>query len=188
MLSIPFGRRLAVFLPCKMNLDRAKLMVIHEGCGAMKLMCGAITGALLLIFSGTSNAAEYQYFNGQSPNWRSGLLQWLSRYKPAPENVSIGITPNFDIQAYLVPGQFSGVYSLQRLHHAAGNRPNGVIRSLMDGTTGKIIGFAVRRGPPGGGAPGAPAEAEPAPERGPSAGPSFDVYVLTWTRPQPGTN
>jgi hypothetical protein len=60
------------------------------------------------------------------------------------------------IHAYLVPGTFAGIYSVQHMRHPPA-APQAAIRAIMDGGTGKVLGFMGDR-----------------------------VYVLTWTKAQPG--
>jgi hypothetical protein len=120
----------------------------------MKKTRGILVAAFMLMLYAPAGAAEYQYFSGQSPHWRTSLLEWLNKQKPTPESVTAGITGNFDIHVYAVPGQFAGTYSLQHSKHPA-NKPSGLIRALVDGGTGKILGFN-----------------------------GNDVYVLTWTKTQ----
>jgi hypothetical protein len=158
---------------------------------AMRMIKAAAAAAALFLLSTAANAADYQYFNAQTdPHWRSDLLAWLAKDKPAPTDVSIGITPDGEVHAYAVVGQFTGIYSIQRLRHP-NDRANGAFKTIMDGGTGRIIGFApahVRaheEAPaPGGEAP----EDAPAPNAAvPSASPNgskakFSVYLLTWTK------
>lgn len=132
-------------------------------------------------------AADYQFLNGRTnPHWRADLLAWLAKDKPDPTNVSIGITPDGDVHAYVVPGTFAGIYSVQRLHHPA-DRADPAFRSMVDGGIGRIIGFGRSKaerdeaGRPQ--AENKPGEGQG--EQGPAqaASPSrFDVYVLTWTK------
>jgi hypothetical protein len=56
----------------------------------MKTICGVLTAALVLISTLAAQAAEYQAF-GAERGWNATFLQWLQKYKPAPENVSVGI-------------------------------------------------------------------------------------------------
>ena len=120
----------------------------------MKTICGVLTAALVLISTMAAQAAEYQAFDA-GRGWNATFLQWLQKYKPAPENVSVGIEGPL-IHAYLVPGTFAGIYSVQRMRHPPG-APKAAIRAIMDGGTGKILGFMGDR-----------------------------VYLLTWTKAQPG--
>jgi hypothetical protein len=81
------------------------------------------------------DAAEYQYFSGHTPNWRTSLLEWLHKQKPTPENVTAGITGNFDIYVYAVTGQFAGTYTIQHGKHPD-NKASGILRALVHGGTG----------------------------------------------------
>ncbi len=93
------------------------------------------------IFATSAFAAEYQYLNARTnPHWRTDLLAWLQKFKPTPDGVSIGITSTGDVHAYAVQGAFTGIYSIERLRHPV-DRANPIIRSFMDGGTGRIIGF-----------------------------------------------
>jgi hypothetical protein len=116
----------------------------------MKTICGMLTAALVLISPMAAQAAEYQGFDADK-GWNATFLLWLQKYKPAPENVSIGIEGS-RIHAYLVAGTFAGTYSVQRLRHQP-STPNAAIRAIMDGGTGKMLGFIGDR-----------------------------VYLLTWTK------
>jgi hypothetical protein len=171
----------------------------------MKTMKLAAAAALLCIISTAASAADYQYLNGKvDSHWRSDLLAWLAKNKPDPTNVSIGITPDGDVHAYAVPGQFTGIYSIQRLHHPS-DRANAAFRAMVDGGIGRIIGFGPRKhagerppSPPSNPAsnqptdqPSGPQDDGPAPpaegqgEQGPAQGGSaakFDVYILSWTK------
>lgn len=135
-----------------------------KGSDAVKMIKAAAAAAFFCIVSTAAGAADYQYLNGQTDShWRTDLLAWLAKNKPDPANVSIGITPDGDIHAYAVPGQFPGIYSIQRLHHPA-DRANSAFRSVLDGGTGKIIGFRHRKHasdqPPEGGTPPAEGQGE----------------------------
>ena len=113
----------------------------------MNMMKLAAAAAFFCIASTAVSAADYQYLNGKiDSHWRADLLAWLAKNKPDPSNVSIGITPDGDVHAYAVLGQFTGIYSIQRLHHPA-DRANTAFRSIMDGGTGRIIGFGLRKHP-----------------------------------------
>lgn len=168
----------------------------------MNMMKLAAAAAFFCIASTAVSAADYQYLNGKiDSHWRADLLAWLAKNKPDPSNVSIGITPDGDVHAYAVLGQFTGIYSIQRLHHPA-DRANTAFRSIMDGGTGRIIGFELRKHPtepvanrpsqpPPGGQPAEPPSDEAAPpaegqvEQGPAQGASsskYDVYILSWTK------
>jgi hypothetical protein len=120
----------------------------------MKKTRGILIAAVMLMLYAPAGAAEYQYFNGQTPNWRTSLVKWLNEQKPAPESVTAGIGENFVVHVYVVPGQFAGTYSVQHGKHSA-NRPSSIIRALVDGGTGKILGFN-----------------------------GSDVFILTWTKTQ----
>src|SRR5580704_11083838 len=97
----------------------------------MKLV-RSILAVSLIALSPAANAADYLYVNGHNQHWASDLLAFLQKNKPTPDNVTIGMTPNFDIHAYVVPGAFAGVYTLQRLSHAP-DRANAVIKAIVDG-------------------------------------------------------
>jgi hypothetical protein len=136
-----------------------------------------------LILSATANAAEYQYFNARTnARWTADLLTFLQKNKPTPENISVAITPAGDVHAYVVPGQFAGIYSIERLLRHPVDRPNALVRAIIDGGTGRMIGFVPRAGPvlPAGQMP-----PPPMPDKDDGAGPpaQFDVYLLTWTKP-----
>lgn len=106
----------------------------------MKTICGVLTAALVVLMSSmAAGAAEYQHFSGEAKTWRTGIVEWLHKFKPTPDNVSVGISGE-DVHAYLVPGQFPGTYSVLRMKHSA-DKPSGSIRAFMDGATGKILGF-----------------------------------------------
>jgi hypothetical protein len=97
-----------------------------------------VAAALILMAATNAHAAEYQIFDG-SRNWRSSFLQYLAKYRPSPDGISVGMMGN-RIHAYLVPGGFSGTYALQRVRHSP-NGPNSMVRALVDGGNGKILGF-----------------------------------------------
>ena len=145
----------------------------------MSTMKRAAAAAVFCIASTAAGAADYQYFNARTdPHWRSDLLAWLAKDKPDPANVSIGITPDGDVHAYVVQGQFTGIYSIQRLHHPI-DRANTAFRSIVDGASGRIIGFKLRtkNGPMKDDGPPGPGGAEQG-----AASEKFDVYILTWTK------
>jgi hypothetical protein len=103
----------------------------------------------------SASAAEYQLFTiEKGTGWRTGFLNWLQRFKPAPEGVTAGIAGGTELHAYVVPGNFSGIYKLMHIKHAP-DRPNNAIGAALDGGTGKILGFS-----------------------------NEGVYVLTWSKPQ----
>jgi hypothetical protein len=141
------------------------------------------------IFATSAFAAEYQYLNARTnPRWRTDLLAWLQKFKPTPDGVSIGITATGDVHAYAVQGAFTGIYSIERLRHPV-DRANPIIRSFMDGGTGRIIGFGrskaaqegvPQKAPTQDGQQGDNVGADEAPV--PASGAMFDVYVLTWTK------
>jgi hypothetical protein len=157
----------------------------------MKTIKAAAAVTALFLLSTAANAADYQYFNAQTdPHWRSDLLAWLAKNKPAPTDVSIGITPDGEVHAYAVVGQFTGIYAIQRLRHP-NDRANSAVKAIMDGGIGRIIGFApahVRAHEettaPGGEAPeDAPAPNAAVPDassKGSRA--KYSVYLLTWTK------
>src|SRR5579871_1374644 len=144
---------------------------------------GLIAAGVGCIVSTAVEAADYQYFNGRTnKHWRTDLLAWLAKDKPDPTTVSIGITPDGDVHAYAVVGQFTGIYTIQRFHHPLDRASTG-FRAIVDGGTGKIIGFRVRakNGQAREDSPPGPGQAEPEPVQ--SGGPpKFDVYILTWTK------
>src|SRR5882757_6227934 len=105
----------------------------------MKMICGVLTAALLLTSAISADASEYQHFKGPK-NWRTSLIEFLHRFKPAPETVSTGIAGDFDVHVYLVPGQFNGTYSILHMKHPP-DRASNTIKSLVDGGTAKILGF-----------------------------------------------
>ena len=146
-----------------------------------------IAVAVSIILSTAVNAAEYQYLNARTNSrWMSDLLVFLQKNKPTPDNISIAITPAGDVHAYVVPGQFAGVYTIDRLLRHPVDRPNSLIRAIIDGGTGRMIGFSQSAG-------SAPSPGQPQPPPLPGgegwAGPqgptptTFDVYLLTWTKP-----
>jgi len=101
-----------------------------------KMSCGFVAAALVMLASAAAQAAEYQMFDSEKA-WRGPLIQFLTKNRPDPANISIGIQGS-RIHAYVVAGSFTGTYSLQRMTHGEG--PNGLIKALVDGGTGKIIG------------------------------------------------
>jgi hypothetical protein len=145
-----------------------------------------VAAAILIILSAVAHAAEYQYFNMHTdPRWRSDLVAWLTQKKPTPDNVSIAMTPAGDIHTYVVPGAFAGIYSIERIFHHPTDRPNALIRAIIDGGTGRMIGFARSASPSDGRQPGGRQPASPGSDEGVSgqAPETFDVYILTWTKP-----
>jgi hypothetical protein len=136
-----------------------------------------------IILSATAHAAEYQYLNARTnARWTSDLLAFLQKNKPTPDNISIAITPNGDVHAYAVPGQFAGIYSIERLLRHPVDHPNALVRAIVDGGTGRMIGFVPSRGPtPTPGQPQPPPL--PGKEEGGEPPTQFDVYLLTWTKP-----
>jgi hypothetical protein len=144
----------------------------------MKLV-GVLFALALASLSSVANAAEYLHVNGHDQHWASDLMAFLLKNKPSPENVTIGMTPDFDIHAYVVPGTFTGVYTLQRLRHAS-ERANALVKAIMDGGTGKIIGFEHPLQP---GQPTAPMQGDAKPPDGPGDQDRMNVYLLTWTKP-----
>jgi hypothetical protein len=131
-----------------------------------------------IILSAAANAAEYQYLNSRTnPRWPSDLVAFLQKNKPTPDNISIAITPAGDVHAYVVPGQFTGTFSVERLLRHPVDRPNALLRAIIDGGTGKMIGFT----PSAGSAP-SPGQFQPPPLPGGDGG-TFDVYILTFTKP-----
>lgn len=137
----------------------------------MRLPGMFLAAAVAMIVSTAVHAAEYQYLNiNANKKWRLDLLAFLQKNKPSPDyGVSISITPAGDVHAYVVPGAFTGIYSIERVHHHPVDHPNSVIRALMDGGTGRIIGFV-------------PSDRSDKPE-GEQRASRFDVYMLTWTKP-----
>ncbi len=127
-----------------------------------------VATVVAIIVSTAVHAAEYQYLNASTnKRWQADLLAFMQKNKPTPDNVSIAMTPAGDVHAYVVPGQFAGTYSIERLLRHPVDHPNLLLRALIDGGTGRMIGFA----------PGQQ------PAAGPNGQPSFDVFVLTWTKP-----
>jgi hypothetical protein len=98
-----------------------------------------VAAALVLMATTVTHAAEYQVFDGGSRNWRSGFLRYLAKYRPTPDGISVGMMNN-RIYAYLVPGGFAGTYAIQRIRHHP-YAPNGVVKALVDGGNGRILGF-----------------------------------------------
>jgi hypothetical protein len=103
-----------------------------------KMTCGFVAAALVMLATVAAHAAEYQAFDGEK-GWRSGLIQFLTKNRPNPEGISIGLQGS-RVHAYAMPGSFGGTYSIQRIKHP-NNAPSGVIKALVDGGTGRIIGF-----------------------------------------------
>jgi len=121
-----------------------------------------------IIVSTAVHAAEYQFLNASTnKRWRGDLLLFLQKNKPDPANVSIAMTPAGGVHVYIVPGQFAGAYSIEKLLHHPAEHPNALLRAVIDGGTGRMIGFT-------------PSEQ---PAAGPSAEATFDVFILTWTKP-----
>ena len=118
----------------------------------MSAIRGIVAAAFLLTSAISANASEYQHFKGMK-NWRAGVIEFLHRFKPAPEAVTSGINGEFDVHVYLVPGNFNGTYTVLRMKHQT-EKASNTLKSLIDGGTAKIFGFA-----------------------------GEDVYVLTWTKP-----
>jgi hypothetical protein len=97
-----------------------------------------VAAALVLMASTVTRAAEHAVFDG-SKNWRSGFLRYLTKYRPTPDGISVGMMGS-RVHVYLVPGGFTGTYAIQRVRHSP-YAPNGVVRALVDGGNGKILGF-----------------------------------------------
>ena len=149
----------------------------------------AIALAATAMFATSAFATEYQYLNARTnPKWRTDLLVWLQKFKPTPDAVTIGITESGDVHAYAVQGQFTGIYSIQRLRHPE-DRASPIIRTIVDGGTGRIIGFgrskAAKEGlpqqtPTQNGQQGDNIGEDSTPI--PSSVATYEVYVLTWTK------
>lgn len=107
--------------------------------------------AFLLTSAMSAQAAEYQHLKG--PTWRTGLIEFLTKFKPDPQNVTGGITSEGDVHVYLVPGQFTGTYQLLQFVRHPTDRPVGTIKALVDGGNARIFSFV-----------------------------GEDLYVLTWTK------
>jgi hypothetical protein len=101
-----------------------------------KMSCGFVAAALVMLATVAAQAAEYQAFDGEK-GWRSSLIQYLTKNRPSPENISIGMQGS-RVHTYVIPGSFGGTWAIQRIKHGEG--PSGVIKALVDGGTGKIIG------------------------------------------------
>jgi hypothetical protein len=118
----------------------------------MKTIRGALAAALMMISGMSAQAAEYGFFKG--PTWRTALIDFIKQFKPNPENVTGGITGDLGVHVYLVPGQFTGTYSLLHIERHPADRALGIFKALVDGGNAKIFGFI-----------------------------GNDVYILTWTKP-----
>jgi hypothetical protein len=163
---------------------------VSSGWG-MPTKCASLAIALIAasIFATSAFAAEYVYLNGRTnPRWRTDLLAWLQKFKPTPDGVSIGITSAGDVHAYAVQGAFTGIYSIERLRHPT-DRANSLVRAIMDGGTGRIIGFGRSKAAQEGQPQKAPTkDGQQGDNIGedaaavPASGAAFDVYVLTWTK------
>lgn len=141
----------------------------------MRIAKTLIAAAVAIMISTAVNAAEYLYLDsGSNPRWRADLLAWLQKNKPTPDNVSIAMTPAGGVHAYVVPGAFVGTYSIDRLLRHPARHPNTLIRAIIDGGTGRMIGFAPS------GPPGLPPAGPGQPDGGAEP---FDVFILTWTKP-----
>jgi hypothetical protein len=129
--------------------------------------------ALGLMLGGSSaNAADYLHVNGHSPHWAADILALLQKDKPTPPaGVTIGTTSDFDIHVYVVPGTFTGVYTIQRMRHLP-DSANAAVKAIVDGGTGMIIGFQPRQ-----------PEQQGQPAGAPGQGQDQSVYLLTWTKP-----
>jgi hypothetical protein len=131
-----------------------------------------------------ANAADYLHVNGHNQHWASDILALLQKDKPvSPGGVTIGMTPDFDIHVYVVPGTFTGIYTIQRMRHAP-DRANAAVKAILDGGTGMIIGFQPRQPQQ----QGQPPETPNAPGQGDANNSSGNqgqssVYLLTWTKP-----
>ena len=53
-----------------------------------------LAAALVLMAATVTHAAEYQIFDGSSRTWRSGFLQYLAKYRPSPDGISVGMMGN----------------------------------------------------------------------------------------------
>ena len=120
----------------------------------MKAIRGALAAAFVLASALSVQAAEYQNLSG--PTWRTGVEEFLKKFKPDPTTVTAGISGRGDVHIYCVPGQFVGTYTLLLYPKHPLNRPNSTIKALVDGGNAKIFGFV-----------------------------GDDVYVLTWTKALP---
>jgi hypothetical protein len=126
-----------------------------------------VATVVAIILSTAVHAAEYLHLNAATNNrWRTDLLTWLQKNKPDPTSISIAMTPGGDVHAYVVPGQFGGVYTIERIRNHPVEHPNALIRAIIDGGTGRMIGFATSEQP----------------VAGPNARATFDVFLLTWTK------
>jgi hypothetical protein len=118
-------------------------------------MIRSLVAAMFLLSPLSASAAEYQHFTiEKGTRWRTSFLDWLHRFKPAPEGVTAGILGGTEVHAYLVPGQFNGIYKLMHIRHPP-DKPHNAIGAALDGGTGKILGFS-----------------------------NEGIYVLTWSKPQ----
>lgn len=134
----------------------------------MRIARMLVAAVVAIVVSTTAHAAEYQHLNaGTNPRWQADLLAFMQKNKPDPANVSIAMTPAGDVHAYIVPGQFAGVYTIERLLRHPADHPNALLRAIIDGGTGRMLGFAPSEQPAG----------------GPNGGSTFDLFILTWTKP-----
>lgn len=149
----------------------------------MKLT-GSIFGLAIISLSSTALGADYLHVNGHNQHWASDILALLQKDKPTPPGgVTIAMTPDFDIHVYVVPGTFTGIYTIQRMRHAP-DRANAAVKAILDGGTGMIIGFQPRQPQQ----QGQPPETPNAPGQGDANNSSGNqgqssVYLLTWTKP-----
>src|ERR1700743_651183 len=97
--------------------------------------------AAALMVSTAVHAAEDLHLNASDKRWGADLLAFLQQKKPTADGVSIAITPAGDVHAYVVPGAFTGVYSIERLHRHPTDHPSAAVRAIIDGGTGRMIGF-----------------------------------------------
>jgi hypothetical protein len=126
--------------------------------------------AVAVLVSTAAHAAEYLYLNASTnKKWRADLLAFLQQKKPTADGVSIAITPAGDVHVYVVPGAFAGIYSIERLHRHPTDHPSPAVRAIIDGGTGRMIGFV-------------PTDKTEKAE-GEQRGARFDVFMLTWTKP-----
>ena len=84
---------------------------------------------------------EYGYFDARSADWRARANSFINSHKPNPGSISGGISGEYDLHIWVIPGSFNGQYEL--LHYNSNTDPQWrqAVKTAIRGGA-MVLGFS----------------------------------------------